>query len=669
MNRSGTGLSRVTGFLLVLSSLCSLCLCGESSSAAEGELTKPYRLRVVLHVARHKLLTDVFRQQVERELGDGLQAALGDLARVEVVRHHPRLPDVLTRGLERALDGWSERSPEGVKTHFVLIDFSGVHYEIRARQYDGVTGLPSPVVRHDRTGDRAFVARAAALLVEKDFGLLGTVRTAPDARGMVRVELRGGGLGVPLGRWVGKGEVFGLLAPDAVGGFADPVLRHFPALLQVEEPPRPARPGGLGGSPSGAAGAGNDNDARDGVCVCRLFQRYELQGVIGLRCVRLGTVLGVPLRLRLLREQPNERLAPLPVTLSLQVRRHGFRGEEKPAAQATTDGTSDVDTSRGDPKALFDRVAFVSVSSADKPIAQVPVPLVADQLVVVLVSATDPGTLFGIRLRAWKRGVSESLLVQINLFKEIEQLAAKPDQRARILDRSQAGARRSRDDLARLARERHALLEEAEQLPAGQRPDLTQEDQRLKDLQEGEAELQRFIARQKEIERKENDPKRTAWLTQIERARLLEKEADVGKAIAVYEQVLREGYDSADLKAHLDQLRQAWQPVDDKHRAAREFIYERWPTLDKVGLKKHLDDARQAFAVCRRAHDVFAGRKLFKATEAHAIGLAKELAELHPEIHFDDEAPAKLIREVTPGLTELAAEVKAFLDKAGPAGG
>jgi hypothetical protein len=503
------------------------------------------------------------------------------------------------------------------------------------------------VVRHDRTRDRDFVAKAAALLIEHDFGLVGTVLTPPDARRGVEVQLRGGGLGVPLGRWVKKGEVFALLPRAAEGAVEDPVPW---ALLQVEKPPA--------------------DDARDGVCVCRLFHRYELSRVAGLRCIKLGTAKGVPLRLRLMREQDDRTLAPLDTRLSLQIRPHGFQGEETTTVLAHTDPTGGVDTSQLEKKCLFDHVAFVSVySTPDKPLAQVPVALVGDRLVVVPVSASDSGSLFGLRLQAWRRGVSESLRVQIALFKKIEENAAKPDQRAQTLKLARDCARRSQDDRVRLAAEREALLAEAEQRPGKQKPDLAQEDRRLKDLQEGEAELQRFIARQEEIERKENDPKRRVWLEQVERARLLEKDAEVGKAIAIYEKVLQEGYDNAELKAYLEKLQKLWKPANDEHRAARAFIYDVWPTLDKAGLKKHLDDARKALAVCSQFNDVFAARKLFKATEAHAIQLTKEFAELKPEIHLDDEAPARLIRELEPGLTKLAAEVKAFLDRAGPADG
>ena len=81
----------------------------------------------------------MFRDRIERELHDGFQASFGDLVRVKVTHEHPRLKDVLQDGL-KSLDGWKDRV--GVKTHFVFIDFSGVHYEIQARQYDGYRASP-----------------------------------------------------------------------------------------------------------------------------------------------------------------------------------------------------------------------------------------------------------------------------------------------------------------------------------------------------------------------------------------------------------------------------------------------------------------------------------------------------------------------------------------------
>ena len=109
-----------------------------ATAHAQSELNKPYNLHIVVHVAENRLLTEVFRERIERELHDGFQAGLGDMGRVTVSHEHPRLNDVLARGLKRSLDSWTDRAD--LKTHFVLIDYSGVHYEIQTRQYDGAVG-------------------------------------------------------------------------------------------------------------------------------------------------------------------------------------------------------------------------------------------------------------------------------------------------------------------------------------------------------------------------------------------------------------------------------------------------------------------------------------------------------------------------------------------------
>src|SRR5205085_11722736 len=95
------------------------------------------------------------------------------------------------------------------KTHFLLIDFVDGRYEIQARQHDGFTGLASPVVRRSSTADRQLVARSAALLINVDIGLVGTLETG-RMRGdnMVDIKLKGGSLGAPLAPWIPKNQVF-----------------------------------------------------------------------------------------------------------------------------------------------------------------------------------------------------------------------------------------------------------------------------------------------------------------------------------------------------------------------------------------------------------------------------------------------------------------------------
>src|SRR6185437_10016638 len=68
-----------------------------ATAHAQSERDKPYDLTIVVHVAQNRLLTDVFRERIERELRDGFQAGLGDMGRVKVTHEHPRLADVLAR--------------------------------------------------------------------------------------------------------------------------------------------------------------------------------------------------------------------------------------------------------------------------------------------------------------------------------------------------------------------------------------------------------------------------------------------------------------------------------------------------------------------------------------------------------------------------------------------
>ncbi len=131
---------------------------------------------------------------------------------------HPLLANIEAKGLETGLDGLEWMA--GVKIHFVLVDFVDGSYVLKSRQYDGMTGLQSPLPRLARTSDRTLVAREGARLVLQDFGLMGTVvRTGKD----YRLALKGGKLGVSLERWAKTGEVFAISRITKEG---DKTARH-----------------------------------------------------------------------------------------------------------------------------------------------------------------------------------------------------------------------------------------------------------------------------------------------------------------------------------------------------------------------------------------------------------------------------------------------------------
>ncbi len=627
-----------------ISFLSSLCLCVSvvqtSSASLDPEPKTPYRLQVVLHFADHLLLTDVFQDRVARELHDSLQASFGDLVRVDVTRVHPRLNEVVRDGL-KSLDGWKDRA--SLKTHFVFIDYSGVHYEIQARQYDGLTGQPSPVIRRGRTRDREFVAKAAALMVEQDFGLLGEFdawpEKGPDNEDKpVALELKGSALGVPLGRWIKKGDVFAVV--HMPHGDAAPGRLIPNAVLRVETPP--------------AAG--------DASCTCRVFRRYDAPRDAdgdGYRCVKLGTV-SAPLRLRLLQALPDGGSGPLKDTLTVQVRHHGFDKENLSKVQMETRDTDDsVDTS-ADKNGVFDNLAFVSVFSiGEVPRARIPVPLLNDQPVTIAINvADDADSLVQFRKADWERHVDAAWQVQNQLFKEINDLSAKLDKRAETMKKIEEAIQQSRDDYDRLNKERDELAKEAGPLDAQSTLD------RLTKLREGGTELQGFLDKLKKIDAEENDPQRKAWRAQVEQGIRLESE-DVEKAIALYEGMLKTDAPDQALKDQLEkrlkELREK-EPKTPEHRNARTFIYNVWPNLDDAGLKEKLPEARGAYVACKTAGDMTSLRKLLQATVAHAVRMKQELDKLRPDVNVDDEKPAKLIKEVSGGLSKLARDVKETLD-------
>jgi hypothetical protein len=585
----------------------------------------------------------VFRDRVKREIRDGLQAALGDMAVVEVVDKHPKLAEVLEKGL-RSLDGWTDRA--AVKTHFVLIDFTGVDYEIQARQYDGQTSMTTPVVRRESTDDREFVARTAVLMIERDFGIVGTFSTWPKGKKpqKVQLELKGGGLDTAISRWVQQGDVFAVVAVPTGNGFGRVVAD---AIVQIETPP------GEGG---GATCEGN------------LFWRREPpsgSGIAGYRCVKLGATKG-PLQLRLVQVKPDGSPGEMLAVPTLLVRRHGFTGEDDTRLEVRSfDKVHSYDTKKLGDKGRYDRVAFVSVKDGNAIRAEIPIVILDDRQIVVPVTLLDNDTIsVDFRKRAWKLSVIESYAVQATIFTELQELSGKKDTpRADLIAKAKEGAHRSADDLARLRDERKEAYDGA--LSDADRRDLAQADQRLDAIRKGAEELRQYAERQENIDKVENDPKKRDWQEQIERGKLLERDGELGKALIVYDDlIINQGLKDAKLQDHVKDLRERWKTKGEDHKQARKFIYEVFPTLDTAALQTQVDEARKALEVCEKAEDYVAPLKLYKGMQIHAGRLLKEADALQDKVGEEDVKQLKMIREIGANLTKLEGEIKAYMEKA-----
>jgi tetratricopeptide (TPR) repeat protein len=617
-----------------------LCLGGKTEAQLDAEKNSPYDLQIVVKVADHPPFTSAFKEQIKRDIRAGLQDAFADLARVLIVDTHLQLKEIESKGLQAALESWKDIS--SAKTHFVLVDFIDGQYEIQAGQHDGMTGLPSPVARNARTPDREFVARTAALLVERDFGMVGTLEA--NSRGPeVKVILKASGLGVPMDNWVKKDDVFALGQIKKVGS-GQRSTRVPWALLKVVENPK------------------------DGVCRCQLFSRFKDplekgSSILGYRCLKLGTSTAT-LHIRLVNSKDLTPMAGQAVAVSAG----DFNSKAKEERSTQTDGSLVTRDS-------FQNIAFVRILDVGgEARAQIPVEILGDRTVILSVDRqTDSEGQF---LLARKRLVSrlyESIQVVGELFQElnrkIEAREARSGQEA--LEIAQRGLKSMESDIANYNEELAALKKTAQDASKGIKASqlsLAEGERRLQELKSKRDELDRFTTNLNKALQEANSPEKQRLRAQIAQAQLLENDGEFDKAIELYESILQKGGDQPAVSAHLKKLKASWQIKDERHRVAREFIYRDWPKYSTAQeMKPHLVDARKSFQICRNADDRLTPLKLLKVNIAHTVQLNKEYEGLEPQKNEDDRAKfriiADVIADVTDELKNLTEEVNSFLNE------
>lgn len=591
----------------------------------DAEANKPYQLQVVLHVADNRALTPLFQQELERALGDQLRQAFGALAEVQVVRTHRLLPEIAARGLQQALDGLEQLDDR--QTHFVLLDLTGGQYRLQSRAYDGMTGQASAVVRRVETGDRALVPILAARLVEQSFAPVGTVTTVTRAGKTidVRLTLKGGERGVPMSRWVKPGDVFAV-SRVVMQGKDRRASRIAWALLEVRE----SLPGG--------------------VCHCRYWRRFveddlrDLPGVLGYRALKLATTQE-PVRLRVLDEETQQPLDGTPV----QVSRPG--GKDTVELTTNRDGLAVTRTP-------FANLAIVHLPRAG---ASLPVALVPGQTAVCRVrvkGGSEALAALEYRRDAWLRRIYDDVAMVGERARAMGEILNKSLPAAEAAARE--GLKSFDEELAQLMRE-HAELKQLAQehkLPAA-RFDLREGEQRLDELRRRREKVTAFIDRVAQAikEGEEN----IALSQQLERARLLEAQAEFAQAIIVYEKVLAARPKETKVRDHLDELKRDWALHGDKHAAARAFVYDTWPKLDVTGLKQNLPVARQTLETLKSAGDPLTAEKMRQANAIHVAALAKEVDRLKRNYSVDNANRAKAIAETAAGLSQLHAEITAFI--------
>jgi len=590
--------------------------------ALEPLTDRPYKIRIVLQFAEHRVLTPLFKDELTRAVGDQVRLALGSLAEVEVVRHHPLLAELRSKGLPQAVDGCQELSDR--QTHFVIVDYRAGRFALSARLHDGVTGLNSPDVRRIETGDRGQLASAAARLVYEGLGVVGTiVNTDP-----IEVALQGGGLNVPFDDWVKPGDIFAVTRIIDDGEQPRSVPLTW-AVLRVRDAPK------------------------QGVCRGEYFCRYAedlLAAGAGYRCLKLSAAR-LPLSIRFL---DADSLRPLP-GLQVHVGRRGF---QESVRELSTDLTGLAAT-----RETFDGIAFVKVLGGGKVHAQLPVVLTDMETVVCrlkLEPQSETLALLHYRRDEWLRRILDALLVTSARMRQLNvQLGTS-------LDTAQSYARLSLEklekDLASLDAERQELTRQAATREIA-RLDTSEGDERLKELRRRREELAGFLTR---VESSIKDSKSGTTLNSLkllERARLLENEAEYDQAISMYEDILKKDADQPKVRDYLSRLKQAWQLAGKDHAEAREFIMQTWPALDLDGLKANIDRAKHSLKICLEKGDTLTPRKLLHANLLHVANLKKRLTALQRQEGGGNRSEAPIIAEVAEVLRALHEQATASTRK------
>jgi hypothetical protein len=392
-----------------------------------------------------------------------------------------------------------------------------------------------------------------------------------------------------------------------------------------------------------------------------VFRRYPSVRVKGLRCVLLGTRAG-SLRLRVVQEKVGGGYGELESTVQLHIRREGFEGEESSMLRVTPNSAGNVDTSAEGDKGQFDHIAFISVMAGPQRKARIPVPLIDERTILLPIPRVDEETTLALeRYRLLQRGVLMAYAVQTDLFDRINKLTAKADTRAEALAKVKETLERSREDYDRLSKERDAVEKEIARLPRNERPSFNRINNLLSKVSDGERELLAHVKRLNEIEKTENDPKRKEWLIQLERAKVFEKEGDLGDAIAIYQKAPESEREA--VKKKLASLQERWKTKGKQHEKARWFIYVEWPSMDTPTMAARIDDAVKACETCKEVSDTVGLYKLLRVNEKHAKRLEKEVNDLKPDVNIADEKPSEVIKALLPKLRKLDSDAKAYLTR------
>jgi hypothetical protein len=657
---------------LVLAAVVALSAAGPARAQLDAEQKQPYLWRVVLAARPHPLVTPEFRERLKRDVLAALQTGLGNLGAVEVIdltelprdKWEPLWQQFDDKGFA-ALD--APRDLTGAKTHFLRVEYRDGRFHLEARQYDGFTGLSSPLIRTRSVRAADQVGRAAGLVLDLDFGLVGTVEPLAGRTDRVKVLFRGSGLG-SVAELARVGDVFAVAAVRKTNRPAPPPVRTATGKI-VAPPPGSVPPPGLTSTPRDFTFLRVTDIDPAGAYQCAVLSRYQTAlptagGVIGYRCMKLGTVRA-PVAVRLMASDGTVYRTASTVNV-----RAGDGGFPDPAAPDPKDvcnfhaGTAQFRTQR--PLA---GVACVTVGVGPTQVKQFPVPILNDGPITIpfdIDPAKEERAAFERDVLAAAARAADARLAQTVCYDNVAKLIDQQKNKE-ALERARGGANAAdaadtdlTDELARL-KERAPHVQKAETVDVL----LPKIEQNLAALRAHGAKLRAHIKTIEAVVKAENDPAAVAREVQAQavnaRIPLLLTDGKVEEALAAYDLLVTLLPDDADVKARRERLAAEWKVKDDAHQRARDYLLTTWPAVSTIpDFKESLGQVGAAVEVCKKHGDKWTARRLLTAFSAAGA----KLNELTQPLDGAVEADRKLLTDANAVLKRLAAieqDLRAFI--------
>jgi len=589
----------------------------------DPEPKTPYLWRIVLKVQPHPLLSPTFREQLKRDLEASLQPALGSLGTVDVIDltdtprdHWDSLWEQFDAKGFAALE--APRDLTGAKTHFLKLEYKDGLYLLEARQHDGFAGLSSgyagfgtPVIRKQSVRAPEMVGRTAGLMLDRDFGLVGTVEPILGNTKEVKVIVRGGQLG-RVDRFVKAGDVFAVSEVVKTNRAAPPPVRTATGKI-IAQPQGSAPPPGLSAKLRLASLLKVIEVGADGILRCEALNREFTAGQGGaaaFRCMKLGTI-DSPLTVRLVsRDGKSGKTAN--GFVSVRATEKGF--------DAPNDARDTLDFRDGLYRSArsLSNVACITVSLGPTQKRRFPVPILSSDpvnLPVEIDPKAEEQAAFERSAKTLIDRVSDARNAQTICFETTGELLKKETKNTEARDRAKSGLLAADTADKSISDELEHLRGSVDKSPTIGPRMLKAVEQHLTSLRQYNKQLEALIKKLDTVVAQENDPTFAAREVLADklsvRINILLSSGDVDEAISAYDQLATLLPDDATVKAKQAKLKAEWAPKNDAHAKARTYLLKTWPTVATIpDFKESLPELAKNIDECKKHGDQYTLRKL-----------------------------------------------------------